>query len=1285
MATTPYASFHAAPSSPVMQYTQSEGQPAEGIPRRLMRVKVLYTFDDQNKSNCLARLPNALSIPTVPLDEDTQIGVIELKTCIQAVVAASPELVAKLGHDYTVYAYDYSEYETPLVGQGMLSWLLASASATPNAPAEQSQTMVTGRVCNNILGLFSNGIKETLEVKLRLVPVPTSMQREYVENMERYHNLSKAVPQDLSDYNAWTEFLKANPTIRQLAQPVPVTSLQASDRRYSSGVDSFPDMQTPQAPGEDRKQSDYTWRYCNPHTTRPSNDTRASSPAISIASYQRHPPQRDSEHASQYVQDLNQGTPPRPASQASFRSEPASQLKHPLPYTNTGEEDGPPKKRAHISKAERPKKDTALYPNTDSLRVTASVAASVRNVRSNSHLPGLDHAKELPRAPTPRPTGILRCDRCRRIKKKCHNEGLGTVCQNCSKQPPGKRREVCEYLDDFGKPIVPSRTPAPSLTRHASMDAGSNPYGLSYETGTMSDIAAESGDEGKGRSPMETPMTLPSSPPPMPRRTVSPARSSPELPSLPPPPPSNDSGFVSDLSTTNEGVSTQEKIVAEREVVAVPKPKPRKKADNSKRKWNELVPGPPELLPRSYTPQPNPNGPYGRPRPVSSTLAPRNHGVNDTASLEPNAIASEDFMRSFQDHLNSSTSEGNGPTSTHPPPHAPVSQGLSVAPQNKPGSLDSNVLPTSHNTNNDPRKEGLSRSHTWSGGELITDLHGKPSKRPQRNYIQTKLQKALDAGDMPQYCHNCGQIDTPAWRRAFTRIQEDIPKDLQLSSKGNSITAYQVVEDDAANSKYRIFKMSLNDDERVAETYTPLVLCNPCGLYLQKNHALRPSELFQRAEETKETKRRRKAARLNASMQSRSDIDGMMSDAPNHNSEANVQDSQDPSETPASLDGLVEEEPNKTLPERSASAGAGQDGNDLPGSAAQAALLRAIRSSPAGLVGHKNSIIYKDADLTPKPTRRLLFPSPRQHGEKKLLSDNRPCQLSRAQTTPTKGTQTGTPEFGLEEVDKENCPPSELDDHHELSNLFGESPSPKTTHVSEPSESLAKTPTPTSRHNPLTPRPGADCVDRITPGRVSRTPRTGKRTVTLAPETPFTRQLNELLSEGMLSSPSRAIDFSDFSIFPTFATPGRNTNGAPFSDILTGEFSSDFPVPSSPPMTLGFSVFEDPTASTPNLWNSTGVFDGNEIMLGHNEGGVQNGVQGFNPDSNLFGMQGMSADFEVLIAQVAGAQDKSSNEQTANDKEQVEQNGTVEATTNKSTTSHEAHKLVTPEKPDKST
>lgn len=51
-------------------------------------VKVLYTFDDAGKTNCLARWPHLLDIQTAHLDEETQVGVIELKTCIQAIVSA---------------------------------------------------------------------------------------------------------------------------------------------------------------------------------------------------------------------------------------------------------------------------------------------------------------------------------------------------------------------------------------------------------------------------------------------------------------------------------------------------------------------------------------------------------------------------------------------------------------------------------------------------------------------------------------------------------------------------------------------------------------------------------------------------------------------------------------------------------------------------------------------------------------------------------------------------------------------------------------------------------------------------------------------------------------------------------------------------------------------------------------------------------------------------------------------------------------------------------------------
>ena len=135
--------------------------------------------------------------------------------------------MAKLGQDYTVYAYDYSEYETPLVGQGMLSWVLASSSSTPDAP---SKTMVTGRVCKNVLGLFSKGAQETLEVKLRLVPVPTVMQSEYLDSMQRYRELSNSIPHGF-DPQAWTNYVRQNRDAMDAPTP------QQTDRGTASPMD----------------------------------------------------------------------------------------------------------------------------------------------------------------------------------------------------------------------------------------------------------------------------------------------------------------------------------------------------------------------------------------------------------------------------------------------------------------------------------------------------------------------------------------------------------------------------------------------------------------------------------------------------------------------------------------------------------------------------------------------------------------------------------------------------------------------------------------------------------------------------------------------------------------------------------------------------------------------------------------------------------------------------------------------------------------------------------------
>ena len=462
-------------------------------------VKVLYTFDDQNKTNCLARWPQALNIRTAFLDESQQIGVIELKTCLQAIVTASPELVAKLGQDYTVYAYDYSEYETPLVGQGMLSWILASCSSTPSAPAHQSRTMVTGRVCKNILGLFGNASQETLEVKLRLVPVPTALQSEYVENMKKYSDISKIMP-DGFDYGTWTSFLQSNPGILQLAASGTQTLANGSNQRDGMGIEHVQRLLTQ---GSNQFQSsDLPLASQGTKTSAQltsAQPPRPSSPAMSVQSApapkRRGRPPRGGANGTKSKTSTTNARPKPPGRQDTFETG----------YGSNDEraEEGSSRKRAKVTKADVPDQG-AFAQQPESLRVAASTAASLRIHQPSAIRPSTHLANSLeapPRAPTPIPNP----------------------------------------LSHPRRPMLPT---ARSSLRQESLDVTDttyeSPYALSDSALKPADSAMTSPVASRADSSGDTPADITSSPPVY--RGMSTAPSSPRLPILPR---DVDSGFMS--------------------------------------------------------------------------------------------------------------------------------------------------------------------------------------------------------------------------------------------------------------------------------------------------------------------------------------------------------------------------------------------------------------------------------------------------------------------------------------------------------------------------------------------------------------------------------------------------------------------------------------------------------------------------------------------------------------------------------------------------------------------
>ncbi|POR35674.1 Uncharacterized protein TPAR_04128 [Tolypocladium paradoxum] len=404
-----------------------------GLQVRPMGLKVHYTFDKDAKVNCLARYPHTLHVQTIPIDDTASIGVVDLRACLHAVIECSPELASQ-DCDYTIYAVDYSESDTPLVGQGMLSWALEALR--DDVTAQQSK-MVTGRVTKNLLAVFGGANRETLEVKLKLSASAKGLQRhahrdsmaiQQSQPIERgiHHPMQRPVDQHIgqqmnqhmdrpmemamtpTDTSEWNSFIQSNPHFDHTGLVARVAS-PALSQAMSQG----------------------------PPTMANSQDSFSQPPvANSQESFGQPAPQQSMPPAAQEVQRVaptpvqpsepfnTTATSSRPSSRASNRA-PRKKAptgrprgrprKRPADGNTSGYEDvtegeeAPNKKRAKPTKVDNksaPNPFSAAAP--ESLRVAASTSGSLRNFRpigANNEAVQGSHLQEVPRAPTPVPEG----------------------------------------------------------------------------------------------------------------------------------------------------------------------------------------------------------------------------------------------------------------------------------------------------------------------------------------------------------------------------------------------------------------------------------------------------------------------------------------------------------------------------------------------------------------------------------------------------------------------------------------------------------------------------------------------------------------------------------------------------------------------------------------------------------------------------------------------------------------------------------------------------------------
>ncbi|KAK3196104.1 hypothetical protein K4F52_000972 [Lecanicillium sp. MT-2017a] len=987
------------------QQTPSNQPDESGVQLRPMGLKVHYTFDKEAKVNCLARYPQTLQIQTIPIDEVNTIGVVDLRVCVQAVSECSPEL-AGMDCDYTIYAVDYSEPDMPQVGQGMLSWALDTLI---RGDMSQPPKLVTGRVTKNLLGVFGGGNKETLEVKLRLASSPKPQWS--TDNFD----MQAMTPGGTSE---WNSFIQSNPQIGQqqhvsrvaspaMSQGLPVTM----DRR-----DSFGPAAQPIAPAGEVQRVAPTPVDPNSVPNAQGGSSRPSSRASNRAPRKRQPTGRP------------RGRP----------------RKKPLEGNTSGYEDGtegedgPTKKRAKITKAER-STTNPFSGGPESLRVTASTSGSLRTLRPigpNSEAGQGNHLQEVPRAPTPVPNGPIFPGRTLKPRRE----------STLSQKPAS--------YTDARQPLSPSQ------------DDGRSPESLAATPAYSEDSPGYIGSS----PPVQraTPF-LRSSPPP----------SSPVLPPMPPAELPQDASFAADNGDTtmlgDEAFQTAQQAVTkyQQQQLAHKKGKEMRNAHgvpvqvfkmqngpggqqdlvhicsyNSQQQQpqhqqqleqpslpplkqnkhrpiaakpapkKERVPSPPGMAP---TPPPTTDAPEKPISPAPLETAQPSIENNDSLKTSPDMPAAEPASEAPVAERPASQPATQVPTAR---PKKPLARSQSAGPlllpampasePAGPSALSQSTSATKESDAATFRLPNAARRGTFSevaplpvpasdpvgptpstqaaklslpetavtpSEPICPPPSSPPASRSNKNIvkkhaIKQRLEEAILNGEMPPYCTNCGAIETPTWRKIWIQEHEGPPpEDIEFSEKPGKITAIEILKRDDDN-KPTLHRIIKKGLTHGEDksSWQELLLCNPCGIWLSKCKTHRPRERWD-----KDSERRKRG--VGRSKKSRSKVDLVINPTSEAYMHTDAMGPMEPSSpkpgnlSVAGADGLVREASHTSG--SSADNNGNMETQSVPGTTHSRASEAGDAKSPADAA----------LDEALGGTKRLLFPSPRKDGSPKVLGN----------------------------------------------------------------------------------------------------------------------------------------------------------------------------------------------------------------------------------------------------------------------------------------------------------
>lgn len=372
-----------------------------------------------------------------------------------------------------------------------------------------------------------------------------------------------------------------------------------------------------------------------------------------------------------------------------------------------------------------------------------------------------------------------------------------------------------------------------------------------------------------------------------------------------------------------------------------------------------------------------------------------------------------------------------------------------------PGSAEEAVepeLPPPMVPASDPAVSQSRRTQTRELAHAQTDSTEPSEGRFNKNFvkkqaIKQKLEEAIARGQMPQYCSNCGAIQTPTWRKIWTQKQHGLPAYHEYSEKPGHVTAINILHRDAQGKPilYELVKKALGPDEDKS-AWTEVLLCNPCGIWFSKWKSQRPEEKWNKdSDRLTQVRKKRSNGSQGASRAKKSRT---KSDPPtNLTSEAYL---------PTDPTGPVDDEIRSSV-------AAPRTGDDREKNAPHSKRPGSTHSTHSRGSGTPGSPIALDDDMG--VTRRVLFPSPRKEGEHRALGEVK----GNAKQGPSDARPAKTRESAAEKENSADGAGEEDAGDDDMAELFGASPRPSTPPLRSANAAIFKTPTrQTPSHRPVT-------------------------------------------------------------------------------------------------------------------------------------------------------------------------------------------------------------------------